>query len=77
MEELQQMIAEVQPKVVLDALSGPLAGQIFEKLQPESTFISIGNLTNLPLTLHINDLRWNNKKVGSFMVNRWLASLPY
>jgi hypothetical protein len=42
---------------------------------PKSTMVSVGNLTFSNVPININDLRWTEKKIVGFMLNRYLSEI--
>ena len=74
-EQLDFYLESVKPLLFLDNLGGALSGEILGKMREGSHMISLGNLTHEPLSICSNDLRWHNKSISGFMIDRFLNSL--
>ena len=71
---LDEMISSLSPNLLVDTVGGALPGQILSKLNPGSNLLCVGNLENKPTEVDSNDLRWQDKSVNGFFLQRYLYS---
>jgi NADPH:quinone reductase-like Zn-dependent oxidoreductase len=73
--QLQVAIGGHQPTYAIDAVGGPLAGQLLEALPRDSTLILYGLLSGQSFELNPGHLLFKHKRVKGFHLQAWLNSL--
>jgi NADPH:quinone reductase-like Zn-dependent oxidoreductase len=74
-EELKTVLREERPRVLLDALSGPLAASVFAAMGRGSRWILYGGLDPRPASLpDPGAMIFRGKRIEGFWLTTWLAA---
>ncbi|MEX2533128.1 MAG: alcohol dehydrogenase catalytic domain-containing protein [Nitriliruptoraceae bacterium] len=73
-ETLKSVLAVERPRILLDALSGPVAGSVFQQMGRNSRWIIYGGLDVRPARLpDVGQLVFEGKRVEGFWLTSWIA----
>jgi len=73
-ETLQSILKVERPRILLDALSGPLPGSVFQQMGHHSRWIVYGGLDVRPVRLPgVGQLIFAGKRVEGFWLSSWIA----
>ena len=72
LEQLKADIKTLNATILFEYVGGDLPGQIFTFLPRGSELIIVSNLTGTPVPINTGDLLFNDKRVSSFFLSRWL-----
>lgn len=73
-ETLTSVLAHERPQILLDALSGPVAGAVFQQMGRHSRWVVYGGLDVRPAKLpDVGQLVFEGKRVQGFWLTSWIA----
>jgi NADPH:quinone reductase-like Zn-dependent oxidoreductase len=70
--DLEGLIKEFNPTILISYLGGDLPGKIFVKMPESSEMVVLGFMTQMPLTLDNTDILFNLKTVTGVTLFKWL-----
>ena len=76
-ERMTSVIAEHQPRVLLDAVGGQMSADLFSAMGKGGRWISYGRLDPVPPQLNkMQDFIFRDKSIEGFWINTWLHNTP-
>ena len=73
--DLKALMLKLEANVVMETLSGPIAGQMLKALPPKGVLVNFGTQTHEPMSgIDATDMRWGNKTMTSFLVGTWIST---
>ncbi len=76
-DRLRDVISEEQPRILLDAVSGPLAAQIFTSMPKRARWIIYGRLDASDTVIQEpGQLIFMHKKIEGFWLTEWMRHTP-
>jgi NADPH:quinone reductase-like Zn-dependent oxidoreductase len=70
--ELQSKITELDAKVVFDAISGKMSGDLLDLMPPKGTVYIYGGLAGKAENINPLDLIYKEKKIKGFFLSSWI-----